>query len=65
MQLNFNQDRLDAMLKAPALPIFSEQALDFLNELSKQLIKTARMYSDVVTFAYWCRKSALGRSYRF
>jgi len=59
MQLNFNEERLNDMLAAPSLPIFSEQALTFLNELSQQLFKTARMYSDVITFAYWCRKSAL------
>lgn len=59
MQLNFSEERVKEMLAAPSLPIFSEQAAVFLNELSVQLFKTGRLYSDVVTFAYWCRKSAV------
>lgn len=59
MQLNFSEERVKEMLAAPSLPIFSEQATVFLNELSMQLFKTGRLYSDVVTFAYWCRKSAV------
>lgn len=38
---------------------FSDDVIDFLNSLSKKLLKTGKEYSDVVTFAFWCRKAAL------
>ena len=38
---------------------FSETTLSFLNDLSKALLKFGRAYSDVATFGFWCRKSAL------
>jgi len=41
----------------PLLP-FDERVLDLLNDLSKRLIKV-REYSDVATFGFWCRKTAL------
>jgi F0F1-type ATP synthase membrane subunit a len=46
------------MIHAPLKP-FQEVTVDFLNELSKELLKDsqARQFPDVVTFAYWCRKS--------
>lgn len=59
MQLNFSEERLNSMLAAPSLKPFSEDAISFLNELSLHLFKTSRMFSDVITFAYWCRKSAV------
>lgn len=61
MQLNFNEDRIKQMSAAPSLRPFSEQTVLFLNELSSQIFKSieARNYSDVITFAYWCRKSAV------
>lgn len=61
MQLSFSEERIKAMREAPSLKPFSEQAVQFLNELSGQIIRdpAARQYSDVITFAYWCRKSAV------
>ena len=41
----------------PLLP-FDERVLDLLNDLSKRLIKV-REHSDVATFGFWCRKTAL------
>lgn len=38
---------------------FSDETLSFLNDLSKALLKSGRAYSDVATFGFWCRKSAL------
>lgn len=40
---------------------FHDEVLDFLNELSKTLMKNpkSRLYSDVVTFAFWIRKTSL------
>jgi hypothetical protein len=48
--------QLDSM--HPSKP-FSEDVILFLNELSNTLIKTkeSRNFPDVITFAYWCRKS--------
>lgn len=59
MQLNFSEERLNAVIQTPSLKPFSEQATAFLNEVSQQLFKSSRAYSDVITFAYWCRKSAI------
>lgn len=59
MQLSFNEKHIQKMVEASSLKPFSEEAISFLNEVSSQLFKTARLYSDVITFAYWCRKSAL------
>lgn len=48
----------------PAVPAripFDETVLNFLNEMSKVLMgsKEARQYSDVITFAFWIRKSSV------
>lgn len=61
MQLSFSEDRIKEMIAAPSLRPFSDQAVAFLNELSSQIFRSAeaRLYSDVITFAYWCRKSAV------
>lgn len=41
------------------LPIFSDIAIKFLDDLSKELRNDteARKFSDVMTFAFWCRKA--------
>lgn len=54
-----NADILAAMPELKALPPFSEEAVSFLNALSALLLKTGKAWSDVATFAFWCRKSAL------
>jgi hypothetical protein len=68
MQQNFDLDYLigdeavtAAMPKQPAFPIFSEEACQFLQAVSQRLLKdpAAKAYSDVMTFAFWCRKSSL------
>lgn len=40
---------------------FNESVTEFLSELSKMLLsdKEARKFSDIVTFAFWIRKSAI------
>lgn len=50
---------LEDMQKTPSLPIFSVKALEFLNLISSELLKTGKAFSDVITFAFWCRKAAL------
>jgi hypothetical protein len=51
MQLNF--DNLAAL---NALPIFDDSTVEFLDSLSRKLIKV-REYPDVAAFGFWCRKA--------
>ena len=46
------------IIKSEPRIIFSKIACDFLEELSKNLLKNkkAKIYQDVVSFAFWCRK---------
>lgn len=67
MQSNFDnikfmvgdQETALRMQSVKPLPVFSEEALSFLNALSKTLIRTGKAFSDVVTFGFWCRRAAL------
>lgn len=47
------------MENVKSLPPFADSAIDFFNDLSKLLLKTGKKYSDVATFAFWCRKASL------
>ncbi len=56
-----NFDILNNMANVPVLPAFSDKAVDFLSELSKELLndKRVRGYIDVISYAYWIRRSSL------
>lgn len=56
-----NADILKQMPGARALPMFSDQVMDFLGDLSGVLMKNkeARAYPDVVSYAYWIRRASL------
>ncbi len=43
--------------------LFSQIACDFLDELSKNLMrnKQAKTYQDIISFAFWCRKSNIDK----
>ncbi len=45
----------------PAKIPFDDSILDFLNDVSRELLRNqaAKAYSDVVTFAFWIRKSSV------
>ena len=45
------------------LPPYSKEAVDFLTELSKRLLKNpaSRTYPDIAGFGYWIRKANLAR----
>lgn len=45
----------------PAKIPFDDSIIDFLNEVSRKLMgnRAAKAYSDVVTFAFWIRKSSV------
>ena len=67
MQLNFkelqfivgNASVVEQMITINYLKPFSEEAISFLNALSKILMREGKLYSDVVTFGFWCRRPAL------
>ena len=50
---------LEEMPGFSALPPFADQVISFFNDLSKSIMKNGRGFSDVMTFGFWCRKSAL------
>lgn len=52
-------ETVEEMRAVPAMVPFSDKAVTFLNAVSAKLLKTGKAYSDVVTFAFWCRKAAL------
>jgi len=67
MQQNFNdikflfsnQSKLENVRDLSPDEIFSDNAIDFLSALSNELMKlpAARLFSDVATFAFFCRKA--------
>lgn len=69
MQINSNNieflvgdmEVLQNMQDVPALPTFSNQAIAFLADLSRELLKDVRtrQYVDVVSYAYWIRKASI------
>lgn len=53
----------DAELRVRPLVPYDELACEFLGALSSALLadRTAKLYPDVISFAYWCRKANLAR----
>lgn len=51
---------IERMIKVSELIPFHELALDYLNDVSRQLMadRKARDYPDIVTFAFWIRKAS-------
>ncbi len=49
----------EAPLDKTVLPPYSDIVCNFLQELSGRLIREAKLYPDVLSFAYWCRKANL------
>lgn len=54
-----NRDTILNMQQVKALEPFNEDVIDFFNSLSRNLIEKKRKYSDVTTFAFWCRRASL------
>ena len=52
-------ETVEKMTTVPAMIPFDDRAIAFLNALSAKLLKAGKLYSDVSTFAFWCRKAAL------
>lgn len=74
MQTNLNPDILNkvtyltgsseivaSLLNTPAKVPFDDRVLDFLNDVSREVMRDARAkaYSDVITFGFWIRKGAV------
>lgn len=59
-----NREILEQMENAQALPLFSDKALDFLDCLSKKLMRSnkAKKYPDVIAYAFWIRRSSLEKA---
>ncbi len=51
------------MPSAPPLAPFSEEMIDFLDDLSKELMRSreARSFSDVVTLGFWLRRASVSK----
>lgn len=58
-----SSDTLCGMCNATAKKPFDGAVLNFLNDLSKAIMtdREAKAYSDVVTFAFWIRKSSTAK----
>lgn len=56
---------VDEILDAPLEP-FSGLSKGFLSDLSNALMKSkeAKLYPDIISFAFWCRKANLNREHR-
>lgn len=56
-----DQQIVELMKAESALPPFHESIIDFLDRISKKLLKDpqAKKYPDVITFAFWCRRASL------
>lgn len=54
-------DVLATMPQTPALPMFSECAVNFLADLSREILKDKRSRNnvDVMSYAYWIRKASI------
>jgi len=67
MQVNFenlkfvvgNEKTIENMLLARSFEPFCSDVINFLDALSKKLMKIGKEYSDVATFGFWCRRAAL------
>jgi len=56
-----SSDVLNNMSAVRVMRTFDERVISFLNTLSGEILKsdTAKIYSDAITFAFWCRKANL------
>ena len=49
------------ILKSRVLHPFNDLTIEFLSELSNTILKSpiAKLFTDVITFGYWCRAGNL------
>ncbi len=56
-----NEDIIRSADETPALSMFSDKVVEFLSELSKELMSILgiRSHTDVMSYAYWIRRASL------
>ena len=54
-----NAEYAEGLSAIKPLRIFDNRVLEFLGDLSKVLMKSSRVYSDVITLGYWCRRASI------
>lgn len=56
-----NEGFIKSSAETPAIPMFSDKAVDFLSELSRELLTISgiRNHMDVMSYAYWIRRASL------
>ena len=56
-----DSDSLDGAINTNVLCAFDNSVINFLNELSKMILgdKESKKYSDVISFAFWIRRSSI------
>lgn len=61
--LTGSAEELENLPNIKALPVFSEQSVDFLTALSKELLADSRtkQYPDLSAYAFWIRKASLAK----
>ncbi len=55
----FNNNLIERIEGTAPNTVFDYRVIEFLSSLSARLMKIGREYNDVISFAYWCRKSSL------
>lgn len=50
-----------SMKNSPAFTLFDDQVIDYLDTVANILLQSAdaKLYPDVITFAFWCRKASV------
>ena len=61
-KINFfsgNKEGFESVQAIKSLPVFSDEAVGYLDGLSKRLLKLpeAKGFPDIITFAFWCRRA--------
>lgn len=54
-----NAEYAVGLAKTKPMRIFDNRVLEFLSDLSKILMKSSRVYTDVITLGYWCRRASM------
>lgn len=54
---------LQNIAEAKTRPIFDEYIVEFLNDLSRELLKTTdkKLYPDIISYAFWIRKANIDK----
>ncbi len=62
-QVQYLVGKSDALFSVRPLVPYDQLACEFLNGLSVALLsdRTAKLYPDVISFAYWCRKANIAK----